>query len=170
MIQEIAFQTNLLALNASVEAARAGSAGRGFAVVANEVRALAQRSAAASKDIKELITSSDGQVQEGVSLVGEAGGALEEIVTSVKKVADLVSEIAGASREQTAGLDQVSSAVNNMDEMTQKNAALVEETTSAIMSAVTQVDDLQTAVGFFKTKRSSVPAEAEPSQEMTAVA
>jgi methyl-accepting chemotaxis protein len=170
LIQEIAFQTNLLALNASVEAARAGSAGRGFAVVANEVRALAQRSAAASKDIKELITSSDGQVQEGVRLVGEAGDALEEIVTSVKKVAELVSEIAGASREQTAGLDQVSSAVNSMDEMTQKNAALVEETTSAIMSAVTQVDDLQTAVGFFKTKRSSVPAETEPSDDMTAVA
>ena len=155
LMQEIAFQTNLLALNASVEAARAGNAGRGFSVVANEVRALAQRSAVASKDIRDLITNSEGQVQEGVRLVGEAGGALEEIVTSVKKVAGLVSEIAAASREQTAGLDQVSSAVNSMDEMTQKNAALVEETTGAIASAVTQVDDLRVAVDFFKTVRSA---------------
>ena len=105
LIQEIAFQTNLLALNASVEAARAGEAGRGFSVVANEVRALAQRSAQASKDIKELITSSDDQVKEGVKLVGEAGGALGDIVTSVKKVADYVSEIAAASQEQTSGID-----------------------------------------------------------------
>jgi len=151
LIQEIAFQTNLLALNASVEAARAGEAGRGFAVVANEVRALAQRAASASKDIKDLITNSGDQVHEGVKLVGEAGGALEEIVASVKKVADFVSEIAAASQEQTSGIDQVSGAINGMDEMTQQNAALVEETTGAIASAAGQVADLQKAVGFFKT-------------------
>jgi methyl-accepting chemotaxis protein len=149
LIQEIAFQTNLLALNASVEAARAGEAGRGFAVVANEVRALAQRAASASKDIKGLIVNSDNQVQEGVKLVSDAGDALQEIVTSVKKVADFVSEIAAASHEQTSGIDQVSGAVTGMDEMTQQNAALVEETTGAIQSALSQVDELQTAVGFF---------------------
>ena len=153
LIQEIAFQTNLLALNASVEAARAGEAGRGFAVVANEVRALAQRAAGASKDIKELITNSDDQVQEGAKLVAEAGNALGEIVDSVKKVADYVSEIAAASHEQTSGIEQVSSAVTGMDEMTQQNAALVEETTGAIQSALSQVDELQTAVGFFTTAK-----------------
>jgi len=153
LIQEIAFQTNLLALNASVEAARAGEAGRGFSVVANEVRGLAQRAASASKDIKELITNSDNQVQEGAKLVGEAGSALEEIVTSVKKVADYVSEIASASQEQTSGIDQVSSAISGMDEMTQQNAALVEETTAAIQSATGQVSDLQLAVGVFRTTR-----------------
>jgi methyl-accepting chemotaxis protein len=151
LIQEIAFQTNLLALNASVEAARAGEAGRGFSVVANEVRALAQRAAAASKDIKELITSSDSQVQEGVRLVNEAGTALEEIVTSVRKVADYVSDIASASQEQTSGIDQVSAAISGMDEMTQQNAALVEETTAALQSAREQVDDLMIAVGAFRT-------------------
>jgi methyl-accepting chemotaxis protein len=154
LIQEIAFQTNLLALNASVEAARAGEAGRGFAVVANEVRALAQRAASASKDIKELITNSGNQVQEGARLVNEAGTALEDIVMAVKKVADYVSEIDAASREQTAGIDQVSSAITGMDEMTQQNAALVEETTGAIASATGQVADLQAAVGAFKTRLS----------------
>jgi methyl-accepting chemotaxis protein len=163
LIQEIAFQTNLLALNASVEAARAGEAGRGFAVVANEVRALAQRAASASKDIKELITNSDNQVQEGAKLVGEAGGALDEIVTSVKKVADFVSEIASASHEQTSGIEQVSSAVTGMDEMTQQNAALVEETTGAIQSAIGQVADLQQAISFFKTAKTAqaIPRSAE---------
>ncbi len=170
LIQEIAFQTNLLALNASVEAARAGEAGRGFAVVANEVRALAQRSATASKDIKDLITSSDNQVQEGARLVNEAGTSLEEIVSSVKKVADYVSEIAAASQEQTAGLEQVSAAVTGMDEMTQQNASLVEETTGAIKSAMNQVNELQTAVGFFKTARHTVtvPHEAAHSDKPAA--
>ncbi len=153
LIQEIAFQTNLLALNASVEAARAGEAGRGFSVVANEVRALAQRAASASKDIRELITNSDNQVQEGAKLVSEAGHALEEIVGSVKKVADFVSEIAAASHEQTSGIDQVSNAISSMDEMTQQNAALVEETTGALQSALNQVDELQSAVGFFKSAK-----------------
>ncbi|HMB48337.1 MAG TPA: methyl-accepting chemotaxis protein, partial [Afifellaceae bacterium] len=155
LIQEIAFQTNLLALNASVEAARAGEAGRGFAVVANEVRALAQRAASASKDIKELIVNSDGQVKEGVQLVGEAGQALQEIVDSVKKVADYVSEIAAASHEQTTGIEQVSGAITGMDEMTQQNASLVEETNGAILSAVGQVSELRRAIGFFKTAQSA---------------
>ncbi len=172
LIQEIAFQTNLLALNASVEAARAGESGRGFAVVANEVRALAQRAASASKDIKELITNSGTQVQEGVKLVGEAGASLEEIVASVKKVADYVSEIAAASQEQTSGIDQVSGAITSMDEMTQQNASLVEEATGAIQSAVGQVEDLQAAVGFFKTSRSdrndtdAKPASGAPLRDM----
>ncbi len=169
LIQEIAFQTNLLALNASVEAARAGEAGRGFAVVANEVRALAQRAASASKDIKELISNSGGQVQEGVKLVGEAGDSLEEIVKSVKKVADYVSEIASASQEQTSGIDQVSSAISGMDEMTQQNAALVEETTGAIASSITQVEYLQTAIGFFKTAHSR-PSTISPSEASSEIA
>ena len=151
LIQEIAFQTNLLALNASVEAARAGEAGKGFAVVANEVRALAQRAATASKDIKELIVNSDNQVKQGVELVNQAGASLGEIVTSVKKVADFVADIAAASQEQSSGIDQVSGAITNMDEMTQQNASLVEETTAALTSAQTQIEDLRQAVGFFRT-------------------
>ncbi len=160
LIQEIAFQTNLLALNASVEAARAGEAGRGFAVVANEVRALAQRAAAASKDIKELIVNSDDQVKSGVELVNQAVASLGDIVTSVKRVADFVSEIADASGEQASGIDQVSSAISNMDEMTQQNAALVEETNAALSSAQTQLEDLHQAVGFFKTGRAAQGAQA----------
>jgi methyl-accepting chemotaxis protein len=150
LIQEIAFQTNLLALNASVEAARAGDAGKGFAVVANEVRALAQRAASASKDIKELILNTDGQIQSGVTMVNNAGNSLGEIVTSVKVVADYVSEIAAASREQTTGIEQVSSSMTAMDEMTQQNATLVEETTLALASAEGQIGDLKNAVGFFR--------------------
>ncbi len=167
MIEEIAFQTNLLALNAAVEAARAGEAGKGFAVVASEVRALAQRSSQASKDIKELIVNSDNQVREGVDLVNKTGGALEEIVTSIKKVADIVGDIAAASQEQASGIDQVNAAVTNMDEMTQQNAALVEETTAALHSAQQQVGDLQQLVTFFKTGQEAshqppaeVPAQA----------
>jgi methyl-accepting chemotaxis protein len=161
LIQEIAFQTNLLALNASVEAARAGEAGRGFAVVANEVRALAQRAAVASKDIKELIVNSDSQVKGGVELVNQAGTSLGDIVASVKKVADFVSEIAAASGEQSSGIDQVSNAITNMDEMTQQNAALVEETTAALSSAQSQLEDLRQAVDFFKTTQAA-PAPQAP--------
>ena len=151
MIEEIAFQTNLLALNAAVEAARAGDAGRGFAVVANEVRALAQRAAQSSKDIKRLIASSEVQVREGVELVKLGGNALREIVASVVKVADFVSEIASANREQTSGIDQVSMAVTEMDQLTQQNASLVEKTNAALMSARQQVDELRKAVTSFKT-------------------
>ena len=127
VIDEIARQTNLLALNAAVEAARAGEAGRGFAVVASEVRSLAQRSSQAAKDIKDLITNSSDQVQEGVELVNRAGTSLNEILASIKKVADIVSDIAAASAEQATGLEQVNKALSQMDEVTQQNSALVEE-------------------------------------------
>ncbi len=151
LIDEIAFQTNLLALNASVEAARAGEAGKGFAVVAQEVRALAQRSANASKDIKALISESNSQVKAGAGLVNRAGQSLVEIVAAIKKVSDIVAEIAAASREQTTGLDQINTAVGSMDEMTQRNAALVEETTAAAQSLATQAGELANLVRFFKT-------------------
>lgn len=152
LIQEIAFQTNLLALNAAVEAARAGDAGRGFAVVAHEVRALAERAAQASKDIKQLIASTELQVKDGVGLVKQAGVALHEISTSVVKVADFVSEIATASAGQATGIDQVSRAINSMDNITQQNAALVEGTNAALQSAQSQIDDLRRAVLKFKTE------------------
>ncbi len=150
LIDEIAFQTNLLALNASVEAARAGEAGKGFAVVAQEVRALAQRSANASKEIKELISVSNNQVRQGAELVNRAGAALTEIVGSVKKVADIVAEIAAASREQATGLDEVNTAVANMDEMTQRNGALVEQTTASAQAMAAQADQLSELVAYFR--------------------
>ncbi len=127
VIDEIARQTNLLALNAAVEAARAGEAGRGFAVVASEVRTLAQRSSQAAKDIKDLITNSNGQVRSRVELVNKAGEALGNIVESIKEVAALVPDIAGASIEQSTGVEEVNKALNQMDEVTQQNSALVEE-------------------------------------------
>jgi methyl-accepting chemotaxis protein len=151
LIEEIAFQTNILALNAAVEAARAGEAGKGFAVVANEVRALSQRSSQSLKDIRTLIAGSSSNVLEGSQLVRQAGVSLNDIVTSVKKVADLVSEIAAASQEQAAGVDQVSRAVSNMDEMTQQNAALVQETNAALHSAQTEIHELSRAVAVFDT-------------------
>lgn len=150
MIDEIAFQTNLLALNASVEAARAGEVGKGFAVVASEVRALAQRSSEASKDIKGLIESSAKQVKHGVTLVNTAGATLTEIVTSVKRVADIVAEISAASAEQSTGLEEVNTAVSNMDEMTQQNAALVEQTTAAAQSLREQTRDLNQRLAIFR--------------------
>ena len=168
LIQEIAFQTNLLALNAAVEAARAGDAGKGFAVVANEVRALAQRAGQASKDIKGLITNSDMQVREGVTLVKQAGSSLGEIVASVKKVAGLVSEIAAATQEQSSGIEQVSKAVAGMDQLTQQNAALVEETNAALHSATNQVDELRKVVSFFQTGDEATveaPDQSEPTAE-----
>jgi methyl-accepting chemotaxis protein len=158
LIDEIAFQTNLLALNASVEAARAGEAGKGFAVVAQEVRALAQRSANASKDIKALISESNSQVREGGKLVGQAGETLTEIVGAVKKVSDIVAEIAAASREQATGLEQINTAVGSMDEMTQRNGALVEETSASAQSLSEQARQLADLVGFFKTGEARQPA------------
>ncbi len=150
VIDEIAFQTNLLALNAAVEAARAGEQGRGFAVVASEVRNLAQRSAAAAKEIKGLIKESVEKVQGGSELVNASGQTLSEIVESVKKVTDIVAEIAAASQEQSAGIDQVNKAVMQMDEMTQQNAALVEESSAASRAMEEQAQKLNQLMGFFR--------------------
>jgi len=151
MIDEIAFQTNLLALNAAVEAARAGDAGKGFAVVAQEVRNLAQRSAQASKEIKGLIAQSTTQVKTGAELVKGAGKTLDEILGSIKRVADIVAEIASASGEQANGIDQVNSAVTQMDEMTQQNAALVEQSAAAAHALQDQSKELNRLMGFFHT-------------------
>ncbi|MGE5475126.1 MAG: methyl-accepting chemotaxis protein, partial [Bacteroidales bacterium] len=159
MIDEIAFQTNLLALNAAVEAARAGDAGKGFAVVAQEVRNLAQRSAQASKEIKTLIAESSTQVQTGAELVKGGGKTLEDILASVKRVADIVAEIAAASSEQASGIDQVNAAVTQMDEMTQQNAALVEESAAAAHALEEQSRELNRLMGFFDT---GAPAAATP--------
>ncbi|WP_341909507.1 methyl-accepting chemotaxis protein [Ferrovibrio terrae] len=158
LIDEIAFQTNLLALNASVEAARAGEAGKGFAVVAQEVRALAQRSANASKDIKALIQASNTQVKTGAALVNQAGGSLTEIVGAIKKVSDIVAEIAAASREQSTGLEQINTAVGSMDEMTQRNGALVEETSASAQSLSSQAQELAELVQRYKIDGQSAEA------------
>ena len=151
VIDEIAFQTNLLALNAGVEAARAGDAGRGFAVVASEVRALAQRSASAAKEIKTLISASSRQVEQGVSLVGRAGEALSRIVAEVTEINDLVSEISASAQEQATGLQQVNTAVNQMDQVTQQNAAMVEQSTAASHSLTQEADVLAASVAHFRT-------------------
>lgn len=149
VIDEIAFQTNLLALNAAVEAARAGEAGKGFAVVAEEVRALAGRSASASKEIKVLIHESVDQVKSGAELVKDAGTILQQIVQSVRMVSDIMNEIASASTEQSTGIEEINTAIAQMDEMTQQNAALVEQNTSAAASLVDQVNVLEQLVSSF---------------------
>lgn len=150
VIDEIAFQTNLLALNAGVEAARAGEAGRGFAVVASEVRALAQRSSDAAKDIKDLISASAQHVQTGVSLVDQTGQALDKIVSQVANVDTLVSGIAASANEQATGLAEVNSAINEMDRVTQRNAAMVEESTAACHALTNESNQLMSLVRHFK--------------------
>ncbi|MBO3758469.1 PAS domain-containing methyl-accepting chemotaxis protein [Ciceribacter sp. L1K22] len=181
VIDEIAFQTNLLALNAGVEAARAGEAGKGFAVVAQEVRELAQRSAKAAKEIKELINASNGHVKSGVALVGETGKALREIVTQVVQVNGNVAAIVEASREQATGLKEINTAVNRMDQGTQQNAAMVEETSAAAHSLAREAEQLFQLLSQFNigtgpaasrgTPKAATPASkpvTSPARQMTA--
>ncbi len=161
VIDEIAFQTNLLALNAGVEAARAGDAGRGFAVVASEVRALAQRSAEAAKEIKALIAASRGQVERGVDLVGRTGASLDAIVAQVSEIALAVAEIAASAQEQASGLDQVNTAINQMDQVTQQNAAMVEESTAASRTLAAETDELMRLIGGFRLAAGPAEGRAE---------
>jgi methyl-accepting chemotaxis protein len=171
VIDSIAFQTNILALNAAVEAARAGEQGRGFAVVASEVRSLAQRSATAAKEIKALIDDSVEKVGNGSTLVNQAGTTMEEVVNSVKRVADIIGEITAASQEQTQGIDQINQAVTQMDEVTQQNAALVEEAAAASEAMKEQANKLSTLVSVFKLNGMlHTSAHASPASSHKAVA
>ncbi|MFM5931395.1 MAG: methyl-accepting chemotaxis protein [Novosphingobium sp.] len=177
VIDGIAFQTNLLALNAGVEAARAGDAGKGFAVVANEVRALAQRSADAARNIKDLINASTEQVSGGVKLVGETGVLLEKIVGRVGEISNRISEIARSAESQSVNLQQVNASVSEMDRMTQQNAAMVEESTAASRSLADEAGELSNLVGQFKTGASAAspkvsaprPAKARKAAPVPAV-
>ena len=168
VIDGIAFQTNILALNAAVEAARAGEQGRGFAVVAGEVRNLAQRSAAAAKEIKTLIGDSVEKVEGGSKLVAQAGQTMEEIVTSIRRVTDIMSEITAASQEQSQGIEQVNTAITQMDEVTQQNAALVEEAAAAAESLEEQAQNLSVAVATFKLDESGSSARRLPAPTQVA--
>ena len=164
VIDGISFQTNILALNAAVEAARAGEQGRGFAVVASEVRSLAQRSAASAKEIRGLIENSVNRVEAGARLVGEAGRTMDELVTSVRKVAEIMTEIAAASHEQSSGVEQINKAITQMDTVVQMNASLVEEATAAATSMASQANGLARAVAQFRIDEGAVaePRDAAP--------
>jgi methyl-accepting chemotaxis protein len=167
VIDGIAFQTNILALNAAVEAARAGEQGRGFAVVAGEVRTLAQRSAAAAKEIKELIGDSVAKVNAGTVLVDEAGATMEQIVGSVRKVHDIMAEITEAGQRQSQGIEQIGRAIDDMDQTTQQNAALVEEASAAAESLSDQTVQLSAALAVFKLDHAPELAPAEKRLALT---
>jgi methyl-accepting chemotaxis protein len=160
VIDGIAFQTNILALNAAVEAARAGEQGRGFAVVAGEVRSLAQRSAQAAKEIKDLIGASVEKVESGARLVADAGTTMDDIVQSVKRVTDIIGEITAASTDQSEGIAGVNEAVGNLDQMTQQNAALVEQSAAAAQSLREQADQLTQVVAVFKINSAAYATQA----------
>jgi methyl-accepting chemotaxis protein len=175
VIDGIAFQTNILALNAAVEAARAGEQGRGFAVVAAEVRSLAQRSAAAAKEIKGLIDASVSNVEAGSTLVGEAGTTMEEIVEGIRRVADIMGEISAATGEQTLGIEQINEAISQMDQTTQQNASLVEEAAAASETLQRQASELADAVRVFKLedapqqRAGAAPRSGAPAPARTAL-
>jgi methyl-accepting chemotaxis protein len=160
VIDEIAFQTNLLALNAGVEASRAGDAGRGFAVVASEVRALAQRSADAAKEIKALISSSTVQVQQGVKLVGETERSLEHIRDHIVKMNGSIDQIAASARDQASALDQINTAMGEMDRVTQQNAGMVQEATGSCHQLSEETNKLVSIIRQFRISQMAAPASA----------